>query len=155
MLIHCTVNGRETAVEAPATTRLSTLLRETLGLTGTHVACDEGVCGACTVLADGVAARACLMLAGQCQGASIETVEGVAGSDVFPAIGDAFLRHNALQCGFCTPGFVTTVAGMLRDDACEPLDDAEIEARVSSVACRCTGYVAIIAAVRELMGRDR
>jgi len=155
MLIRCTVNGRETEARAPATTRLSKLLRETLGLTGTHVACDEGVCGACTVLLDGLAVRSCLILAGQCDGSEIETVEGIACEDGFAAIADAFLRHNALQCGFCTPGFVTTTAAMLRDDAREHLSDDEVEARLSSVACRCTGYVAIRAAVRDLLGRDR
>jgi 2-furoyl-CoA dehydrogenase 2Fe-2S iron sulfur subunit len=155
MLIRCTINGRAIVKEAPATIRLSKFLREGLGLTGTHVACDEGVCGSCTVLADGVAARSCLMLAGQCQGASIETVEGIAGDEAFPAISEALLRHNALQCGFCTPGFVTTIAAMLRDDARDRLDAPEIEARIASVACRCTGYVAILAAVRDLMGRDR
>ncbi|MBO9377218.1 2Fe-2S iron-sulfur cluster binding domain-containing protein [Sphingomonas histidinilytica] len=155
MLINCTLNGRDTAIEAAATTRLSALLRETLGLTGTHVACDEGVCGSCTVLLDGSAARACLTLAGQCDGVAIETVEGVAAGETFETIADAFLRHNALQCGFCTPGFVTTVAAMLRDDARERLGDAEVEARISSVACRCTGYLPIVAAVRDLLGRDR
>lgn len=155
MLIRCTINGRETETEAPATTRLSKLLRETLGLTGTHVACGEGVCGACTVLLDDMAVRSCLVLAGQCEGTRIETVEGLARDDGFDAIADAFLRHNALQCGFCTPGFVTTTAAMLRDDACERLSEDEVEARLSSVACRCTGYVAIRAAVRDLLGRGR
>lgn len=155
MLISCTLNGRTMTVETAATTRLSALLRETLGLTGTHVACDEGVCGACTVLLDGSTARACLTLAGQCDGIAIETVEGIADGEAFEAIAETFLRHNALQCGFCTPGFVTTVAALLRDDARERLGDAEVEARISSVACRCTGYLPIVAAIRDLLGRDR
>nr|WP_047167603.1 (2Fe-2S)-binding protein [Sphingomonas sp. Y57] len=155
MLINCSLNGRDISVEASATIRLSVLLREQLGLTGTHVACDEGVCGACTILLDGRAARACLTLAGQCDGVTIETVEGVASTEIFETIADAFLRHNALQCGFCTPGFVTTVAALLRDHASEPLSDAEVEARISSVACRCTGYLPIVAAVRDLLGRGR
>lgn len=155
MLIRCTINGRETAVETSPTIRLSKLLRETLGLTGTHIACDEGVCGACTILADGLAARSCLMLAGQCEGASIETVEGIVEDEGFADIAETFLRHNALQCGFCTPGFVTTIAAMMRDDARQALDTGEIDARLSSVACRCTGYVPIIAAVRDLLERRR
>ncbi|MBB4633815.1 (2Fe-2S)-binding protein [Sphingosinicella soli] len=152
--IACAVNGRDVAANVPATARLSDFLRDTLGLKGTHVACGDGVCGNCTVIVDGEAVRSCLTLAAQCDGRAIETVEGVAEADVFPAIRAAFLRHNALQCGYCTPGFVTTIAAMMRDNAREALTDAEIGSRISSVACRCTGYVSIVAAARALLGRS-
>ena len=153
--IACKINGRTVATSAPATMLLSDFLRDAEGLTGTRVACAEGVCGSCTVIVDGETVRSCLMLAAQCDGGEIETIEGVAAGERFEEIREAFLRRNALQCGFCTPGFVITITAMIRDDAREPLSDAEIDSRLSSVACRCTGYAPIIAAARELLGRGR
>jgi len=150
----CQVNGRRIDVPVRASVRLSEFLRETLGLTGTHVACGDGVCGSCTVVIDGATARSCLLLAAQCGDAVIETVEGIAQTPLFEAIRDAFLRHGAVQCGFCTPGFVTTIAAMVADHANDRLSEAEIGDRLASVACRCTGYVPIVTAARDLLRRD-
>lgn len=141
------VNGRacEAAVE-PRTT-LVDCLRHNLKLTGTHVGCEHGVCGACTVIADGVAVRACLIFAVQADGMEITTVEGLADGDTLNPLQTAFRKHHALQCGFCTPGILTTAHTLLTE---EPNADAErIREVLSGNICRCTGYVQIIEAVLD------
>ncbi|MDW3116962.1 (2Fe-2S)-binding protein [Roseovarius pacificus] len=147
-VIRFTLNGR--AVEAHCSPRmlLSDVLRGELGATGTHVGCEHGVCGACTVRIDGMMARSCLTLAVQVEGATVDTVEGVA-----PAPGrlsvlqDAFRKHHALQCGFCTAGIVMSLDTLLRD--APDADEARIRDVLSGHLCRCTGYHAIVQAALE------
>lgn len=127
---------------------LSDFLRHALGLTGTHVGCEHGVCGACTVLLGGRSARSCLMLAVQAEGAEIETVEGQGSVDRLGRIQEAFRQHHALQCGFCTPGFIMAITDMLRHHPLET--DDQIREALSGNICRCTGYEHIVNAVREL-----
>jgi carbon-monoxide dehydrogenase small subunit len=149
------VNGREYAESVRPRLLLSDFLRHRLRLTGTHVGCEHGVCGACTVLLDGEAVRACLLLAVQADGAEITTVEGLAadGGPLHP-IQQAFHETHALQCGFCTPGFLMSVVAFLRDSP-DPSDE-EIRLGLSGNLCRCTGYQNIVRAVRrasELLAR--
>jgi carbon-monoxide dehydrogenase small subunit len=150
------VNGREHSAEVPARLLLSDLLRGRLGLTGTHVGCEHGVCGACTIHLDGAPVRACLMLAVQADGADIATVEGLApGPDALHPVQEAFRQEHGLQCGFCTPGMLMTVTAFLRDHP-RPTDD-EIRREISGNLCRCTGYQNIVRAVRrasELLAGD-
>jgi aerobic carbon-monoxide dehydrogenase small subunit len=130
---------------------LSDFLRHDLGLTGTHVGCEHGVCGACTVLIDGHSARACLFLAVQADGCRIETVEGLGEIDALSPLQEAFREHHALQCGFCTPGMLMTAIDLLRK---YPLaDDAAIRAGLSGNLCRCTGYQHIVDALRATAAR--
>jgi carbon-monoxide dehydrogenase small subunit len=132
---------------------LSDFLRHTLGLTGTHVGCEHGVCGACTVLVDGHSARACLMFAVQADGSRIETVESLGDVDALSPLQQAFREHHALQCGFCTPGMLMTATDLLRK---YPLaSDAEIRQGLSGNLCRCTGYQNIVAAVRAVVAKRR
>ena len=131
---------------------LADFLRHELGLTGTHVGCEHGVCGACTILLDGRSARSCLMLAVQADGADIETVEGQGSIENLGRIQQAFRDHHGLQCGFCTPGFIMTITDMLRHHSLET--DEEIREALSGNICRCTGYQHIVQAVREL-ARER
>jgi carbon-monoxide dehydrogenase small subunit len=142
------VNGRDYAEAVPPRLLLSDFLRHRLGLTGTHVGCEHGVCGACTVLLDGEAVRACLLLAVQTDGAEITTVEGLErpGGLLHP-VQQAFQEAHALQCGFCTPGFLMTVVAFLRDTPA-PGDD-EIRRGLAGNLCRCTGYQNIVRAVRR------
>lgn len=142
--LHFTLNGAPVAVETDGARRLSDLLREGLGLTGTKVGCDAGDCGACTVLIDGAPACACLTAAGQIAGRSVVTVEGLAGAG-FSALQAAFLRHGAAQCGICTPGMLTTAAALIARNPTPT--EAEAQAALGGVLCRCTGYRKIIAAV--------
>ena len=131
---------------------LSDFLRQTLGLTGTHVGCEHGVCGACTVLIDGHSARSCLFFAVQAEGCLIETVESLGTVEHLAPLQQAFREHHALQCGFCTPGMLMTCADLLRK---HPLaSDAEIRAGLSGNLCRCTGYQHIVDAVRSIV-KDR
>ena len=141
------VNGGECAVDVPAGKILADVLREDCGLTGTHLGCEQGVCGSCTVLYNGWPVRSCLLFAVQCTDAEITTVEGLADPDgrLHP-VQEAFRRHGAFQCGFCTPGFLMLLAGALRS---EPLDETELRELVSSNLCRCTGYLPILAAARD------
>ena len=127
---------------------LSDFLRHELGLTGTHVGCEHGVCGACTILLDGRSARSCLTLAIQAEGSEIETVEGQGSVDRLGRIQEAFRQHHALQCGFCTPGFIMAITDMLRHHHLE--SDEQIREALSGNICRCTGYENIVNAVREL-----
>ena len=127
---------------------LCDFLRLELGLTGTHVGCEHGVCGACTILLDGRSARSCLTLAVQVDGLEIETVEGQGTREELGRIQAAFRSHHGLQCGFCTPGFIMTICDMLRHHPLE--DDHQIREALSGNICRCTGYQHIVEAVREL-----
>jgi aerobic carbon-monoxide dehydrogenase small subunit len=146
--VRVTVNGqvRHETVEPRLT--LADLLRERCHLTGTHLGCEHGVCGACTVLVDGAPVRSCLMFAVQADGTEVTTVEGIAAPDGELSVVQAALRAcHGLQCGFCTPGFVITITALLRDNP-DPTDD-EIRAGLSGNLCRCTGYQGILQAVRE------
>ena len=148
LTVRMTVNGaaREATVEPRRT--LADLLREDLHLTGTHLGCEHGVCGACTVLVDGAAVRSCLMFAVQAEGAEVTTIEGIASVDgELSPVQQAFKDCHGLQCGFCTPGFVVSVTAFLRDNP-SPTDD-EIREGLSGNLCRCTGYQGIVAAVRQ------
>lgn len=141
------VNGVERRATVEARTLLSDYLRHALRLTGTHVGCEQGVCGCCTVIIDGVAARSCLMLAAQAEGAEIRTIEGLAGETLHP-VQQAFHEAHALQCGFCTPGFVMSVVAFLEEERRADFTDEEIREAVSGGLCRCTGYKGIVDAVR-------
>ena len=142
------VNGRTHVATVEPRLTLADFLRERCGLTGTHLGCEHGVCGACTVLLDGDAVRACLVFAVQAEGAAVTTVEGVASPDGTLSPVQAALRDcHGLQCGFCTPGFVTTITALLRDNPA-PDDDA-IREGLSGNLCRCTGYQGILEAVRR------
>ncbi|MGA7097690.1 MAG: (2Fe-2S)-binding protein [Acidimicrobiia bacterium] len=142
-----TVNGRAYTREVPDRLLLSDFLRGELGLTGTHVGCEHGYCGACTVIIDGAPARSCLVLAVQVAGAGVETVESLAGDDAdLHPIQGAFWNHHGLQCGFCTPGMLMAVKTLLHEDP-EP-DEATIREYLAGNLCRCTGYVQIVEAVQ-------
>jgi carbon-monoxide dehydrogenase small subunit len=144
--IALTVNGAAVRRRVEARESLVDFLREALELTGSHVGCEHGVCGACTVRVDGAIVRGCLMLAAQADGAVVETIEGVAQSGEIAALQRAFAAENALQCGFCTPGMLLTAQALLRENP-RPTD-AEIRQALAANYCRCTGYHAIVAAVR-------
>ncbi|HEU5085573.1 MAG TPA: (2Fe-2S)-binding protein [Acidimicrobiales bacterium] len=145
--IEVEVNGVARRDSVPARLTLADFLRTRCGLTGTHLGCEHGVCGACTVMLDGDAVRACLVYAVQADGAQVTTVEGLGGPDgELSTVQQAFRDHHGLQCGFCTPGFVVTTEALLRDNP-DPTDD-EIRVGLSGNVCRCTGYQGILAAVR-------
>jgi carbon-monoxide dehydrogenase small subunit len=143
--VHLTVNGEPTRALVDARKTLVDFLRDECGLTGTHVGCEHGVCGACTVLLDGVAVRSCLIFAVQAQGSEVVTVEGLTPGDELSPVQEALRREHGLQCGFCTPGFVVSITAYLREHP-DP-DDAEILEAVSGNICRCTGYQGIRRAV--------
>jgi len=151
------VNGREYAERVPPRLLLSDFLRHHLGLTGTHVGCEHGVCGACTVLLDGEAVRSCLLFAVQVAGVDVTTVEGLAEPDgTLHPVQQAFHEMHALQCGFCTPGFLLSVIAFLREEPA-PLDD-KIRGALAGNLCRCTGYQNIVHAVHraaELLAERR
>jgi len=150
--ITLTVNGETVSERIEARQTLVDFLRDDLGLTGSHVGCEHGVCGACTVRVDGAIVRGCLMLAVQCDGASVETIEGVSDSGEIADLQEAFERRNALQCGFCTPAMVLTAQELLAQDEV-PSRDA-IREHISGNYCRCTGYQAIVDAI-ESVAQDR
>jgi len=143
-VIRVTVNGRvyERTVEVRKT--LADFLRDDLDLTGTHLGCEHGVCGACTIVVDGAAVRSCLMFAAQAHGREISTVEGLADGDRLNPLQEAFREHHGLQCGFCTPGFLMTLTCFLRDTP-NPTE-GEVREAISGNLCRCTGYKNIVAA---------
>jgi aerobic-type carbon monoxide dehydrogenase small subunit (CoxS/CutS family) len=143
--VRVTVNGRVYEGRCESRKLLVDFLREDLGLTGTHVGCEHGICGACTVLVDGEAARSCLVLAVQANGASLVTVEGLMEEGRLHPLQQAFHEHHALQCGFCTPGMLLTALDLLRANP-SPTEE-EIRHGLSAVLCRCTGYHGIIKAV--------
>ena len=145
--ITLTVNGARHDLDVEPRRLLSDALRQDLGLTGTHVGCEHGVCGCCTVLLDEQPVRACLMLAVQADGCAVTTVEGLADADgTLHPLQEAFRRHHGLQCGFCTPGFLMLASTMYRD--APTMSDEEIRVALGGQLCRCTGYVGIVNAVR-------
>jgi len=146
--VRITVNGTTYDVQVPARRLLSDCLRHDLELTGTHVGCEHGVCGACTVLLDGVPSRSCLMLAVSADGSEVTTVEGLTEPDgTLSPVQQAFSDCHGLQCGFCTPGFLTTITAGLRENP-EP-DDEQARELIGGNLCRCTGYQNIVAAVHR------
>jgi carbon-monoxide dehydrogenase small subunit len=146
LAIHLTVNGVEQQRVVESRRSLVDFLREDLGLTGTHVGCEHGVCGACTVLVNGRTTRACLMFAVQADGAEILTIEGLADGEQLHPLQEAFWTHHGLQCGFCTPGMLLTALELLRE--CPDPSEEETRAALSGNLCMCTGYVNIVRAVR-------
>jgi carbon-monoxide dehydrogenase small subunit len=151
------VNGRSYALRLEPRRTLLDAIRDECGLTGTHMGCEHGACGACTVLLDGEPIRACLMFAVQAQGAAIRTVEGLATGEALHAVQRAFIVHHGVQCGFCTPGFLMLATGVLEREP--DIGDDELRELLSSNLCRCTGYQGIVAAVRsalaELRGKSK
>jgi aerobic carbon-monoxide dehydrogenase small subunit len=146
--ISLTVNGERVSERVEARANLVDFLRDTLALTGSHIGCEHGVCGACTVRVNGEIVRGCLMLAAQCEGARIETIEGIADAGEIADLQTAFAQRNALQCGFCTPGMLLTVQDLLAREAKPSRDD--IRDHLSGNYCRCTGYHAIVDAVETV-----
>ena len=143
--IHLTDNGTVYERPAPVRMTLADFLREELNLTGTHLGCEHGVCGACTIIYNGAAVRSCLMLAVQADGAELMTVEGLAQGDTLHPLQQAFQEHHALQCGFCTPGLLMTAYALLQETP-HPSKD-EVREAIAGNICRCTGYAPIIQAI--------
>ena len=139
------INGRRYALTVDPRRTLADAIRDDCGLTGTHLGCEHGVCGACTIILDGAPVRACLMFAVQADGCTLRTVEGLAEGDSFHPLQLAFMEHHALQCGFCTPGFLMLAVALLEHNP-DPGDDEILDA-MSSNLCRCTGYQNILKAV--------
>jgi carbon-monoxide dehydrogenase small subunit len=151
-ILSLTVNGEPVRMRVDPRRHLGDVLREELGLTGTHLGCEHGVCGACTVRLDGAIVRSCLTLAVQCEGATVETIEGLSDSGEVADLQEAFRNRNALQCGYCTPGMIITAQDLLRHQP-NPSRD-EIREHISGNYCRCTGYHAIVDAI-ETTARGR
>ena len=147
MALTFTVNEKPVEVDVEPRTSLADCLRYVMRLTGTHIGCEHGVCGACTVIVDGAAVHSCLMLAVQAEGSCVVTVEGLSRDDGLTPLQTAFRKHHALQCGFCTPGMLTTAHALLSEEP--DADEARIRSVLSGNLCRCTGYIPIIAAVLE------
>lgn len=150
MELKFTVNGRPWSGDVRPRTTLADFLREDLRLTGTHLGCEHGVCGACTVLMNGEAVRSCLLLAVQAEGAQVTTIEGMAAGGELSRLQAAFVRHRAFQCGFCTPGFLATADEILRSGKRHTRE--ELRELLSGNICRCTGYEPIVEAVFECQG---
>jgi aerobic-type carbon monoxide dehydrogenase small subunit (CoxS/CutS family) len=142
-----TINGTKITLNTSSRVTLADALRDVARLTGTHVACEHGVCGACTVIVDGLAVRSCLMLAVQAAGSEITTVEGLAHKGELSALQASFRKHHAVQCGFCTPGILTTMHALLNEEP--DADEERIRDVLSGNICRCTGYVHIVEAVMD------
>jgi len=140
--VRLTVNGAERSAAVDPRRTLADFLREDLGLTGTHVSCEHGVCGSCTVLVDGASARSCLMLAAQASGCEVTTIEGLARNGALHPLQEAFRDAHAFQCGFCTPGFAMTALELLREVP-RP-SEAEVREAIGGNLCRCTGYESIV-----------
>jgi aerobic-type carbon monoxide dehydrogenase small subunit (CoxS/CutS family) len=150
--IKFSVNGKSVETTVDSRMHLADFLRKELTLTGTHIGCEHGVCGACTVLVNGATARACLMLAVQADGCSVETIESVAASDgTLHPIQAALSRHHGLQCGYCTPGVVMTLLELQREAAGRVVGEDEIRAALSGNLCRCTGYQGMVDAALEVL----
>lgn len=147
MKISVVVNSRDVEADVSPRLTLADFLRENQGLTGTHLGCEHGVCGSCTVIVDGLAVRSCLMLAVQATGREIVTVEGLATGEDLSPLQAAFKKHHALQCGFCTPGILTTMHSLLTEEP--EADEERIRDVLSGNICRCTGYIPIVDAVME------
>jgi aerobic-type carbon monoxide dehydrogenase small subunit (CoxS/CutS family) len=145
MKLEFELNGKQVSADAPERTTLADCLRHHLMQTGTHVGCEHGVCGACTVIVDGDAVRSCLMLAVQAEGARVTTVEGLSSEDGLSPLQASFRKHHALQCGFCTPGMLTTAHALLTEEP--DADRDRIRDVLSGNLCRCTGYIPIVEAV--------
>lgn len=146
--VRLTVNGREVTGQTEPRQHLADFLRHHAGLTGTHVGCEHGVCGACTVIVDGVPVRSCLMLAVQADGTAVETIEGLAAADgTLHPLQQAFRAHHGLQCGFCTPGMLMTLKALLAEQP--DADETAIRDAISGNLCRCTGYQGIVAAALD------
>jgi carbon-monoxide dehydrogenase small subunit len=150
--ISMNVNGERVQATADARMHLADFLRRTLRLTGVHIGCEHGVCGACTVLVEGKSVRSCLMLAVQADGCEIVTIEGVASPDALHPVQESLSRHHGLQCGYCTPGVVLTLIELGRDRDGASLSEDEIRHALSGNLCRCTGYQGIVDAALELYG---
>ena len=144
------INGTPTRLEVDSRTTLADALRDKLRLTGTHVGCEHGICGACTVIISGLAVRACLILAAQTDETDIVTVEGLSDDGRLSALQQAFRKHHAVQCGFCTPGILTTMHALLTEQP--DADEARIRDVLSGNLCRCTGYIPIVEAVMDARG---
>ncbi|MDB5595162.1 MAG: (2Fe-2S)-binding protein [Hyphomicrobiales bacterium] len=147
MSISFEVNGKAVTVDVTPRTTLADCLRHDLKLTGTHVGCEHGVCGACTVIVNGDAVRSCLMLAVQAQGASVVTVEGLCEAEGLTPLQTAFKTHHGLQCGFCTPGMLTTLHALLSEEP--DASEDRIRDVISGNLCRCTGYITIVEAAMD------
>lgn len=147
--IALTVNGERIARTVPVRVNLVDFIRDEVGLTGSHVGCEHGVCGACTVEVDGVMVRGCLMLAVQADGADVTTIEGLTANRRASALQDSFQRHNALQCGYCTPGMLASALEYVENGG--KADRDEIRLHLSGNYCRCTGYQAIVDAIVEVI----
>jgi carbon-monoxide dehydrogenase small subunit len=156
LAITLTINGRDYPVQVEPRKTLVDAIREDCGQTGTHIGCEHGICGTCTVILDDAAVRSCLMFAVQAQGKKIRTVEGLASGDTLHPLQRAFIAHHGLQCGFCTPGFLMLAANALEQNP--EIGDEDLLDVLSSNLCRCTGYQNIIKAVhaaRDEMGKAR
>jgi len=151
--ITLTVDGRAYALRLEPRRTLLDAIRDECGLTGTHMGCEHGVCGACTVLVDGDPVRSCLMFAVQAQGSAIRTVEGLAPGEELHPVQRAFIAHHGVQCGYCTPGFLMLATGVLEREP--DIADDELLEVLSSNLCRCTGYQGIVAAVRAALAEMR
>lgn len=151
--ISVTVNGQKLRRRVSARQHLIDFLRNELSLTGSHLGCEHGVCGACTIQVNGTAVRGCLMLAVQADGATVETIEGLSDSGAIADLQEAFHQHNALQCGFCTPGMLATAAELVEQHP--NADREEIRAHISGNYCRCTGYHAIVDAIDSVLETRR
>jgi len=152
-LIHLTVNGRPAELEVEPRESIANALRNHLNLTGTHIGCEQGACGACTVLIENEPVRGCLMFAVQAEGASVTTIEGVANGGVLTPLQQSMREHHALQCGYCTPGMVLTLQSLFDRDPTPQEED--IREAISGNLCRCTGYQPIIAAALALSAANR
>ncbi len=151
--VRVTVNGTLYEREVEGRLHLADFLRHSVGLTGTHIGCEHGVCGACTVLVDGASVRSCLMLAVQANGCEVATVEGVAAPDgALAPVQAALSKHHGLQCGYCTPGVIMTLLEMQNEGKGRTWTEPEIRASLSGNLCRCTGYQGIVNAALELLG---
>jgi aerobic-type carbon monoxide dehydrogenase small subunit (CoxS/CutS family) len=146
MRVEFELNGKQVNADVEARTTLADCIRNDLRSTGTHLGCEHGVCGACTVLVNGEAVRSCLMLAVQAQGDKVTTVEGLSGDELSP-LQASFRKHHALQCGFCTPGFITTAHALLTNEP--DADEDRVREVLSGNLCRCTGYIPIVEAVLD------
>jgi aerobic carbon-monoxide dehydrogenase small subunit len=150
--ISLSVNGKQVEADALVRQSFADFLREDLELTGTHLGCEHGVCGACTVLVDGAAARSCLMLAVQADGTNVTTIEGLAGPDgSLSPLQQAFMDHHGFQCAFCAPGFLLTAQTLV--DSGQPLDRDHLRAELSGNLCRCTGYHSILDSMEAALNR--
>ena len=149
--ISFTVNGEAHTVRVEPRKTLADAIREDCGLTGTHLGCEHGVCGACTIILDGAPVRSCLIFAAQAEGAQIRTVEGLADGEELHPLQQAFIDHHALQCGFCTPGFLMLAVGVLEREP--DIDEDGLREALSSNLCRCTGYLNILDAVKAVRSR--